>query len=468
MAKEKSDKVRKGFFFYFGFFLLIIVAVVLIIFVVMMFMPGTSILGLEYFAGEGAQRIMATTDTKSEISFEQPNFSSVEINCGYADVLVQKNNDYQLDGIYIVNNARGFVTTAKANDFAYSVALENDVLKISVTEQNGFLYFSKDVKIVLQISNENLNPFSDKSITIKNSDGNIYIGGHVKTGYSHDIDVSNLNVNSLNGDILLSAHSPNSYANLNLQTGSGEISISKTDVSADNMTLQTGSGNITAGSLSSPNVITLNSNKGKITINQISGFSSQCTDAYMNIGTVNGNADFTASAESFGSSVININQINGNITADDAHNSTFNLGTVAGTAFVHTSTGAINITGSIQSYSNLYTKSGNITATIAQNASNVSVTTEKGNIQVTLPRDFVALTIENQTGETNLNVFKDVNCSISFNYYGEEQTQEFAFNNVNLNLPDVTPTNPMVLGSGESDLTLRCNKTINFNWLESA
>ena len=58
MAKEKSDKVRKGFFFYFGFFLLILVAVVLIIFVVMMFMPGTSILGLEYFTGEGTNHVL--------------------------------------------------------------------------------------------------------------------------------------------------------------------------------------------------------------------------------------------------------------------------------------------------------------------------------------------------------------------------------------------------------------------------
>ena len=57
----------------------------------MMFMPGTSILGLEYFTGEGTNHVLATTDeSQTQINFDQPNFNSVEIDAGYASVSVRR------------------------------------------------------------------------------------------------------------------------------------------------------------------------------------------------------------------------------------------------------------------------------------------------------------------------------------------------------------------------------------------
>ena len=99
MAK---DKVRKGFFFYFSFFILILIAAVLVIFVVMMFMPGTSILGLEYFTNSSQYRITNTTDeSATAIDFKNPTFNAVEVNAGYAEVIVQNNNDFEQSGIYL-------------------------------------------------------------------------------------------------------------------------------------------------------------------------------------------------------------------------------------------------------------------------------------------------------------------------------------------------------------------------------
>ena len=161
MAGGSDGSVKKGFFFYFGLFVLFIVAVMMVLFVVMMFMPGTSILGMQYFSSTQTIHITQTTDkNQTQINFNQPNFDSVEINAGYADVTIQKNNDYKQNGVYIVNNAKGFVTSADAVEFDYSAVIENGTLKISVTEPNGFLYFSKDVQIVLQISNESINRFN--------------------------------------------------------------------------------------------------------------------------------------------------------------------------------------------------------------------------------------------------------------------------------------------------------------------
>ena len=107
MAK---DGVKKGFFFYFGLFLLIILGVVSILFIVMMFMPKTNILGLQYFTNHSAIRVDATTDeAKTQINFDAPNFSSVVINSNFASVYVQKNNEFERNGIYFVNNSKGFV-----------------------------------------------------------------------------------------------------------------------------------------------------------------------------------------------------------------------------------------------------------------------------------------------------------------------------------------------------------------------
>ena len=105
---------------------------------------------------------------------------------------------------------------------------------------------------------------------------------------------------------------------------------------------------------------------------------------------------------------------------------------------------------------------------VAQDASNVSIATEKGTLNITLPTDFVATTIENQAGETNLTLPENANSTIYFNNYGEDVSAEFNFDNVNLNLEGEQPTNPYIVGSGDSGLTLRCNRTINFNWTQSA
>ena len=104
-----QGQIRKGFFFYFGLFVLALIAVFLICLVIMMFNPGSTVLWMQYFTSNSTVAITETTDgTAMPIKLE--TISSIDIECSYANVVVQRNNTYDDDAIYVVNKAKGFTS----------------------------------------------------------------------------------------------------------------------------------------------------------------------------------------------------------------------------------------------------------------------------------------------------------------------------------------------------------------------
>lgn len=475
MAK---DKVRKGFFFYFSFFILILIAVVLILFVVMMFMPGTSILGLQYFTNNSQYRITNTTDeSASVIDFKNPSFSAVEVNAGYAEVVVQNNNDFEQSGIYLINHSRGFVTSAKANDYTFSVTIEDGVLKINVTEQNAFLYFSKEVKVVLHVANNSeINPFDGKSIKISTSEGNVSIGGAVRNGYCQEIKVASLDVTTKQGYISVSSLAPNSYDGLSLITDSGDIRTGWDELSANNMLLETGSGEINLSSISSSNEITLNSTSGTVTIGNVSGnLSSKFKDAYVTIGSVSGYWNFTPSEGVFSSSVIKVNYVGGDFIVKNGQNTKFEIGHIAGKTEIETSSGSVDIftenngardfTKGLTGYSTIKTSSGNINVNIATGSNSaINLDTKKGTINVSMTDNFYQVAVNNETSTTNILLPRITSVQINFYYYGQTTGDGFTFENINLNLEGVELTNPVILNAGINRIFVKCNRVVNFSW----
>lgn len=470
MAK---DKVKKGFFFYFGFFLLIILAVVLIIFVVMMFMPGTSILGLEYFANSKTVRLVETTDeSKTPIDFANPtNFTSVEINATYASVKVQKNHEFERDGIYIVNNSKGFVTSKNATPFEYSMIIEGGVLKVSVKEQGAFVHFSKDVQVIFQVANENagVQPLKDKKLTIKNTDGAVNIGGAENPGKSFPIEIQSVEVQNKKGGVYVSSLAPSSYNEFKVTTTDGDISLNKA-IAASAFSLETGSGNISASALSS-GTVTLNTDKGKVTVGNVYGnLSSRVKDAYMTINAVSGNVDFTPSAPTFSSSVIKIDDVGGSFTAIEAKDSKFEIGRIVNAAQIETSTGYINVREGVASNSIISTVSGKIDCSIGAGAANVRVSSQKGNIDVSCGNDISYANISNERGTTNVSLLNNGSYALNFAYYGgtENVDENFKFDNVKFNKAlgeGQELSNPMLLGNGaRRTINFKCNKTLNFSW----
>lgn len=472
MAK---DGVKRGFFFYLGLFLLILLGIASVLMIVMMFMPKTSILGIQYFTNSKAIRVDATTDeAETPINFDYPNFNSVVFVTDFADVTIQKNNEFERNGIYFVNKSRGFVSTKKANDFEYSVKLKDGVLTISLAEEKAFLYFSKEIEVVFQISNENVNPLADKNVSIYTNSGDVSIGGDYGAGQSHALRLGSLNIESGKGSINLSTYSPSDYPMLSLKTSSGDINVAYPSVSATHMNIETTSGDISATKLGSSNGINITSKKGKVVVSEISGsVNFEIVNSYVKVATVQGTADFSASAGKFDSADVNIKLVTGNFIATEAANADFNLGTVRGTARIETESGDIVIDGKVFSNWILKTTTGSITANLNANATQVDISTEKGRLNITLPSAFSNVMIANKGGKTYLTLPKNGKYTITCKYYDSDDDFDLStydFDNINLNL-DMPKLNPIVIENGSSamsSLILKCNNIVDFAWEESA
>lgn len=472
MAK---DGVKRGFFFYFGLFILILLGIASVLMIVMMFMPKTSILGIQYFTNSSAIRVDTTTDGEIPIDFDYgSNFNKVEIKTNFANVSIQKNNEFKRNGIYFVNKSRGFVATKKANDFSYSAIIEDNVLKISLEEEKAFLYFSKEIEIVFQISNETVNPLADKTVEIITNSGDVNIGGGYALGESYSLSLKNLNVETDKGSINISNYGANNYANLTLKTGSGDISIAPSSVKAETMSLETESGDISATKLESSGVINFSSNKGKILVSEIAASTDfQIVDTYVKVGIIQGSVDFSRSVGKIKSAVVNISLVGGDLVATEAANADFNLGTVKGNAKIETNGGDINIKDKVFTGWSLKTKTGKIIANLNVNVEDVEISTEKGTLTLDFPRAFSNVIISNKEGKTNLTLSEQGKYKMTFKYYDSDDKFDlstFDFKNVKLNRGQELK-NPLIVGNGvvgESSITLKCNNEINFYWSQSA
>lgn len=469
MAK---DGVKRGFFFYLGLFLLILLGIASVLMLVMMFMPKTNILGIQYFTNSSVIRVDKTTDeSKTSIDFDHGyNFSSVAITTDFAKVSVQKNNEFDRNGIYFVNRSRGFVSSKKANDFSYSVTIEDGILKISVEEEKAFLYFSKEVEVVFQIANETVNPLANKTVSVYTSSGDVNIGGGYAAGESHTILMNALVVETKSGNVNLSNYSTNNFSDISIKTRSGDISFSHPSIAAtSSMWLETTSGDITATKLECP-IVYFTAKKGKITVSEISGSADfGIVDNYVKIGTITGSASFSRSAGKLDSADINIKLINGNLTATEAGNADFNIKTVRGKAQIETNSGNINVSDNVFSNWILKTNTGKISATINTNADGVLISTEKGFLSLTLHSGFSNIVIANKEGKTNLTLPEKGKYKITFKYYDSSDDfdlSKFNFKKVKIN-SDAELKNPFTInngGSGESTLTLKCSGEVNFAW----
>ena len=470
-----EDKVKKGFFFYFSLFLIAIVATLLVIFVVMLFMPGKSILGLQYFTNNSVIKVETTTDPgATKIDFSSSNFNSIEINAGYSEVVIQDNNEFEEEGIYLVNTSCGFVKSADAKNFEYSVKLENSVLKINVVEQPAFLYFSKNSKVVIHLANSLQNPFEDKSITIKTTDGNVNIGGKTVTGYSRDLKILNLDVETKSGRILLSSHCPSAFNDLSLKSESGEIASSRERIQTQSCRLETKSGNMSFAFISSVDALVLNSESGRLNFSEISAnTSSNFKNAYVTIGQMYGSWDFSSSTE-MDSSVVKADIIRGALTVPKGENSRFEIGNVVGSVSITTTTGDVsifsnsstgkNMTSGISSNSTIKTSSGKIEVVVADGANgNVSLETQDGEINAFATSNFANISLKNEKGTTNVNLPKSTSVKIEFSLFNNQQG-EFSFDKVNFNRDDVNLENITIVNGGKNNLQIASNNTVNFAW----
>ena len=343
-----QEGIKKGFFFYFGLFVLFLIAVFLIICVIMIFNPGTNILWMQYFTSTNPQNITETTDTGEAINFD--NITRIEVDCSYADVQVKVDGDIGESCVRIENNSKGFATAEQARPFSYSVIIENGTLKIAVTEPVGFIYFSNDVSITINIDSGYYNgdffpdsSFDGTTFNIETTDGNITFGS---IGFeSQPFAPASITAKTTGGSIYLSENLElDQLTQISLETGSGDIRAQGNNLSENgeektgidvaradvNLTTNTGdisfdvvrigtsgtlrianeNGNVTISKLDVPNRNITSSNQGD---KESYGIQMDSFEGNYYIDTIIGDLSFSPSEDNLGSPNIRIGTITGDI-----------------------------------------------------------------------------------------------------------------------------------------------------------
>ena len=340
-----QEGIKKGFFFYFGLFVLFLIAVFLIICVIMIFNPGKTILWMQYFTSSSAKNVTETTDTGEAINFD--TISRIEVDCSYADVQVKIDGDIGESCVRIENNAKGFATAEQARPFSYSVVNENGTLKIAVTEPVGFIYFSNDISITINIDSNYFNgeffpkysfdnmafnikttdgnitfgsvgfesqPFAPASITAKTTGGSIYLSENMKFN-----NLSQISLETDNGDIRTQGNNLGedlsgievTDADVNLTTKTGDISLDLVKINTSGtLKIANDNGNVTISKLDVPNRNITSSNQGD---KESYGIQMDSYEGNYYIDTIIGDLSFSPSEDILGSPNIRIGTITGDI-----------------------------------------------------------------------------------------------------------------------------------------------------------
>lgn len=216
--------IRKGFFFYFGLFVLLLISIFLICLVIMMFNPGSTVLWMQYFTANEKNFIERTTDESNTV-IDYAKISSLEINCSYANVVVQKNREFFKSGVHIINKAKGFSAASTAIDFNVEVSVVGEsTLKIDVTEPTGFLFFSKDIKIILQADSDSNIDFSSLDLKINTGEGEVILGDNAPVTTA-DMTLGALTVETGKGDVLIGPKfNASSLTEFSISTDEGNLS----------------------------------------------------------------------------------------------------------------------------------------------------------------------------------------------------------------------------------------------------
>ncbi|MBP3619346.1 MAG: hypothetical protein J6J24_01650 [Clostridia bacterium] len=219
-----QGQIRKGFFFYFGLFVLLLISVFLVCLVIMMFNPGKTVLWMKYFTDNNVYKYETTTDG-SETPIDFSSLSGINIKCNsYAKVTLKRNKDANmpLDIVYIVSKAKGFGTHKSDVNFVYNIRKEGSVLHIEVDEPDGFLFFSRNIEIVLNAHTNRSYNFSNIALNVETGSGNIEIGREYAG--SQEVALKSLKAKTASGDIIFGqTFNSSALTSCELTTSGGDI-----------------------------------------------------------------------------------------------------------------------------------------------------------------------------------------------------------------------------------------------------
>lgn len=376
-----SGQIKKGFFFYFGMFTLLLVTVFLICLVIMIFNPGQTILWMKYFTGNETYQITKTTDDVPQV-INWDNVTDIIISApNYAKVTVQSNKQTNVagskkadTGIYIKNAAKGFQGASGAVSFGYDVTLNDGKLKITLREPNGFLFFSKNIEVVVHSSAlEHQSTLQNKNFVILGGAGDVTIGKYLNAT-SQNVVLKTLYVSTTSGNVSLASNC-DTYSALSgtisseetgktgltplyIKTGSGNIGASERAFSSNTdvglkvnakSTFKTDSGHIRLGKVDAgTNEMYIECKTGTVVNSSIKAktVSVKCTHGNYDIQKVEGDLSFAEALESIISPNINVGEITGHFAIGNLTTSSspdVKINKVGGNVTAHCSNGTLTI-----------------------------------------------------------------------------------------------------------------------------
>jgi len=453
--------MKKGFMFYFAFLLLLVFGVAMVLMVILLCSPGTEIFGLKYFKS-GETYICETTTDDSKTLLEvgkTGKYSEIKIDAGYATVRVEHSTAYPKDSVVIVNDARGFVRAKDEVKFKYSVLVDGSVLNIKVTEPNGFLHFSKNVKVIVHVANKTANPFGSTKFTIKTDSGNIEFGGDTESPYVYDLNIGAINLKTKSGNIQFGTTinynkdtkvQTFSSATLNFGSGNYKSQANSLKVTGD-LNLISTSGKFAVSNVQAGGNINIKTESStyevkKMTANNV---NVECKNGYFYINEIASNLKFPNADEKVDSPYLKSNKITGDLTVVSGNNFNMDVKNIEGNVTISNTSGNITIgsgknTG-IKGAAVITTKSGNIKAYIQDGNDKVKqFTTDSGEVKLYLLGQVKETTIVNtKSGKTKVNFLTGK--SYSFEFTNKSNNNAFDMKRVTFkDFPNTTMTNPYI------------------------
>ncbi len=475
-----GGKVKKGFFFYLLMFLILIVAFVGVCMTIMLFNPGKSVLGFVYFKNNKEILVEKTTDSsETAIDFSKDTFSTINVDAGNVDVIVQNNDNYKKSGLYIINNTKGFVKSSDQVEFEYSVEKSGDTLNIKLNSTRGFLNLSNDVKLIIHYGKIKENKLNSTTLNITTTAGSVNIGGAYSAGHSADIYPASVNIETGSGNVSFTRNATNIYKELKIKTDSGSVDLTQVvdkinpdETRNDALKATTGDINIStkSGTIDLKKVaskILLSSETGTIRATEISASTEFKTySSIIDIVKISGNVDFSNGSEIMSSCKVYIDEITGNLNVPQARDSEFTIKKISGHVNIHATNGNISLGTEKDPLSKsvyVETVSGNV-STYLTGSSTRFFKTEKGNISLNYPTEIRGYTsIETDKGTTNVVFGQDSAVKFEFRLKNETEDNKFDLGKVSFDILNgkKLSSNPYYYNSNEGNVKGRVQIVTN-------
>lgn len=485
--------IRKGFFFYFGLFVLLLIAVFCICLVIMIFNPGKTVLWMQYFTANDHFLVTQTTDdskTPINMNFLNNNVDTIEINCtSYAQVLVQRNRDeeFKQEGIHIINHAKGFQGANGAVHFDYNAILTGKTLTIDITEPNGFLNFSKDIKVVLATftGNEYNNNFENINLKVNVVDGNFEVGNVGLNPKAVKLKGLTVDAKGKGSIVVGEKFDTSSLSTISLSTNEGSI-LSHNKIAHESkyysglyancdVKLETNSGKIDLDMVKTDGKdLTINNEKGNVGIDFIKATNTNvvCKHGNYVFGTVDGNLNYAGTEDTMITPNIIVDYIAGNFALNGADKAEpdITIKKIDGNVQIFADKGKLDINEAKGEIEILSAGTFNTDIIVSDSNTNlISIETKSGKVNLSFAGVVGDAKIKTNSGKIVVNVTSTASF-VANSYQNSEgidaENQEMLGDgkiNVSTELLDGTTKNPLEVDDKDGEINVYTNASVDYN-----